>query len=240
MQRQHGVVMTRRLVAWLKQQEPVVLLAMLLVVAGTWCFIALAEEVREGATQEFDFWAVRILRQPDRPELPRGPQWLAEVGRDVTALGSTMVLSLLVVAVAGFLYLRRNYRTMWLVLIAAVSGSCLSHLLKFFFARERPDFVPHAATMTQSFPSGHSMLSAVVYLSLGALLAQMEASRREKAYFLSVALFLTFIIGLSRVYLGVHYPTDVLAGWTAGGVWALLCWQIARWLQRRGRIERAD
>jgi undecaprenyl-diphosphatase len=82
-------------------------------------------------------------------------------------------------------------------------------------------------------------MSAVVYLTLGALLARLADQRRVKLYFLAVAALLTLLVGLSRVYLGVHYPTDVLAGWSAGLVWATLCWLAARSLQRRGAVERS-
>jgi undecaprenyl-diphosphatase len=217
-----------RLIAWLRQQEPVTLLVMLLVVVGSWSFIELADEVMEGTTQTLDTWMVRVLRQPDRPELPRGPRWVAEAGRDITALGSYAVLSLVVAAVAGFLRLQRHARAMWLVLLASVGGALISHLLKIYYDRERPPLLPLADTMTPSFPSGHSMLSAVIYLSLGVLLAQTAFKRRVKAYFLTVALVLTFLVGVSRIYLGVHYPTDVLAGWTVGLVWALGCWLAGR------------
>jgi undecaprenyl-diphosphatase len=81
------------------------------------------------------------------------------------------------------------------------------------------------------------MLAALTYLTLGALLARAEERKRLKAYFLLVAATLTFLVGLSRVYLGVHWPTDVLAGWTAGASWAILCWLAARWLQSRRAIE---
>ena len=232
MQGQHWRHHIRRPVVWLWQQEPIVLFALLFVVTGTWAFIELADEVLEGTTQSFDVWVVQLLRNPQELALPRGPRWLVEIGRDVTALGSHTVLALLVTAVIGFLHLQRQHKTMWLVLLAVCSGAVLSQLLKLGFARPRPDFVPHAATMTQSFPSGHSLLSAVVYLSLGALLAQQEPRRRIKVYFLSVALCLTFLVGISRVYLGVHYPTDVLAGWTVGLVWAMMWWLIA-WYMRR-------
>lgn len=216
--------------AWLRQQEPTVLLVMLLVVLGIWAFIELADEVLEQETQQFDQWVIHLLRQPSRPELPRGPLWLAETGRDITALGSVVVLAFIITAVAGYLWFQRQFRTMGLVLIASVSGMLLSYILKIFFARQRPDLVLLAKTMSPSFPSGHSMLSAVVYLSLGALLAQRESSRPIKVYFLGLALCLACLVGISRVYLGLHYPTDVLAGWSVGLVWALLWWLIARYL----------
>ena len=158
------------------------------------------------------------------------------MGRDVTSLGSVAVLVLATLAVVGFLLLDRRYAAMLFVLAAVVSGLVLSSLLKACFARPRPEVVPHLAQVySSSFPSGHSMMSAIVYLTLGTLLARMSARRPLKVYFLAVALILTALVGCSRVYLGVHYPTDVLAGWTAGLVWANLCWLVARRLQRRAR-----
>jgi undecaprenyl-diphosphatase len=127
---------------------------------------------------------------------------------------------------------------MWLVAIAASTGGGLSTLMKVLFARERPDIVPHLSIATSpSFPSGHSMLAAVIYLTLGALLARFARRRRLRAYVLAVALLLTVLVGSSRVYLGVHYPSDVLGGWMAGLGWALLCWLAARYLQSRGAVE---
>lgn len=124
------------------------------------------------------------------------------------------------------------------MLAAIIGGVVVSTLLKSLFDRPRPDLVPHLSHVyTSSFPSGHSMLSAIVYLTLGSLLAAVMPSRKLKVYVLAVAIIVTVVVGASRVYLGVHYPTDVLAGWLAGLVWALLCWLIARWLQRRGKVE---
>jgi undecaprenyl-diphosphatase len=211
---------------------------MLLMVVAVWAFIEIADEVVEGETKTFDNWALQAMRVPGDPKTPIGPKWMHEVGRDLTALGGIAVISLMVAAVVGFLWLRQLYGAMWLVLAATLSGLAASTLLKLFFERERPTSVAHLShVMTHSFPSGHSMLSAVVYLTLGALLGRIVEGWRFKAYFLIVALLLTILVGISRVYLGVHYPTDVLAGWSAGLAWAVLCWLVARFLQRRGAVE---
>ena len=226
-------------ISWLAGHVNIVLVAVLLIVGGTWGFIALADEVREGDTQRFDDWAVRAMRRADDPSWPIGPHWLPEVGRDLTALGGVAVLSLTTAFVAGYLLIVRKYHAMWLVLAATLGGLLISTLLKHLIDRARPDLVHHLSHVyTSSFPSGHSMLSAVVYLTLGALLTRLASERRVKLYFLAAALLLTFLVGVSRVYMGVHYPTDVLAGWTAGLVWALLCWLVARYLQRRGAVEK--
>jgi undecaprenyl-diphosphatase len=186
----------------------------------------------------FDEWAIRAMRNADDPAKPIGPAWLHEAGRDLTALGGVAVLTLITVAVAGFLWLRKMFGAMWLVLAATLGGLAVSSALKSAFERPRPDLVPHLSIVhSSSFPSGHSMLSATVYLTLGALLGRFVQPLRLKAYFLLVALILTFLVGVSRVYVGVHYPTDVLAGWSAGLAWALLCWLAARALQQRGAVE---
>jgi undecaprenyl-diphosphatase len=215
-----------------------VLLVALLVVAGTWVFVELAGDVLEGDTQAFDRWILDARRSPDDPEWPRGPRWLVEVGRDITAFGSSVVVALLTAAVVGYLWLQRKYGALWFVVVVTMGGGLLSHLLKELFARARPDAVPCLWVSSPSFPSGHATLAAVVYLTLGILLARLEPRPLLKAYFLGMMMALTFMVGVSRVYLGVHYPTDVLAGWTVGLVWGLLCWLAAWYLQRRGAVER--
>ena len=215
-----------------------VLLVTLVVVAGTWVFVELAGDVLKGDTQAFDRWLLDALRSPASPEWPRGPRWLVEVGRDVTAFGSSVVVALLTAAVVGYLWLQRKYGALGFVVVVTAGGGLLSHLLKALFARERPNPVPCLWVSSPSFPSGHAILAAVVYLTLGILLARLEPRPLLKAYFLGVMMALTFLVGVSRVYLGVHYPTDVLAGWTVGLVWGLLCWLAAWYLQRRGTVER--
>ena len=201
-------------------------------------FIKIAAEVSEGDMRDFDEWLLRLLRRPDNPHVPIGPQWLMEAAQDITALGGRTVLIIVILSAIGYLALERTYGAMWLVAIAACGGGLLSTAMKYLFARGRPDVVPHlVAVASPSFPSGHSMLVAVIYLTLGSLLARFAARRRSKAYCLTVAIVLTLLVGVSRIYLGVHYPTDVLAGWCAGFAWALLCWLVARYLQHRGTVE---
>ncbi|MCW8087419.1 phosphatase PAP2 family protein [Roseococcus sp. MDT2-1-1] len=203
-----------------------------------WGFVELADAVLAGETAAIDRALLLALRSPTNPANPLGPPWLAEMGRDVTALGGVAVLTLLTFLVAAFMALRRLWHAAWLLLAAVSSGILVSMALKGAFERARPDLVPHGSYVSSaSFPSGHSMMAAVVYLTLGALLARVEPDRSVKAFVLSAAVLLALLVGVSRVYLGVHWPTDVLAGWTVGAGWALLFWLIARALQRRGSVE---
>lgn len=217
------------------------LVGLLIVVALVWGFIELADEVLEGDTQAMDARIVRAMRRADDPSVPIGPYWVQEIGRDATALGGAGWLTFFTAVVAGYLWLDRKYRMTGFLLAATIGGLLISGLLKLIFSRPRPDVVPHLSHVaTSSFPSGHSLLSAVAYLTLGALLSAVTPQRRLKIYVLMVAIFLSVVIGASRVYLGVHYPTDVLAGWMVGLVWALLCLLVARWLQRKGEIESSE
>src|SRR5688572_15242079 len=233
-----------RLYAWLRDHNNLLLLFVaFLIVGGAWAFIEIADDVVEGDTRGFDEWAVRALRMPnpdapDGPQVPIGPKWVREVGRDMTALGGVAVLMLVTIGVAGYLLMIRKYHAMWLVLVATLGGLTVSTVLKEFFDRPRPDVDHFSYVYTSSFPSGHSMISAVVYLTLGSLLARLVEQRLVKVYVILVALLLTLLVGVSRVYMGVHYPTDVLAGWTAGLAWAMLCWLVARYLQKRGTVEK--
>lgn len=238
MRRPAGPAVQVGVLGWLARQELGALVAMLGVAAVLFAFTELADAVVEGDTRAFDEFLLLGLRSAADPSDPLGPRWLEEMMRDFTALGGTGVLSAVTLFVVGFLFLTRKGHAAATVAVAVVSGLLLSQALKWGFARPRPDLVPHGQTVyTQSFPSGHAMLSAVVYLTLGALLARTQPRRRVKLYFLAVAALLTVVVGVSRVYLGVHWPTDVLAGWTVGAGWALLCWLAMLWLQRRGQVE---
>jgi len=214
------------------------LTAVVLGAAALFAFATIANAVGRGSTPAFDEWLLIALRTPGDLADPIGPAWFEEMMRDFTGLGSTGVLTLIVLAVAGFLAMTRKTHAAVFVLVSVGSGTLLSQGMKWVYGRPRPDLVPHGAEVyTASFPSGHSMMSAVVYLTLGALLARTQADAAVKAYVLAVAVALTVLVGTSRVYLGVHWPTDVLASWSLGGVWALLCWAAMAWMQTRGQVE---
>jgi undecaprenyl-diphosphatase len=160
------------------------------------------------------------------------------VARDLTALGGATVLVMLTLASIGYLLLRRKSGAALFITASVVGGTVLSSLLKNLFERSRPDVVPHLMEATSaSFPSGHSMLAMVTYLTLGTVLAEVHAHHRIKVYILTWAVFLSLLVGWSRVFLGVHWPTDVLGGWCLGSAWALGCGVVAVALQRRGVIE---
>jgi undecaprenyl-diphosphatase len=224
--------------AWLGGYELSMVATLALVMSGMWGFVELADEVVGGETVSLDRALLLAMRDPADLSDPLGPAWVEELLRDFTALGGVGVLTFLTLAVTGFLVLQGRSRGAVLVLAAVGGGLVMSTYLKDVFDRPRPDLVPHASYVyTTSFPSGHSTMSAATYLTLGALLARVQPRRWVKAYLLVLATLLTLLVGVSRVYLGVHWPTDVLAGWMLGAIWAQLCWLGARWLQRRGRLE---
>ena len=225
--------------ASLEDIAPFALLALIAaLIAG---FGRIAGEIVSGDTYAFDETLLRALRNPADPTDPIGPAWLEHVMRDITSLGSFTVIIALILVVAGYLVIDGKYRTAAFTVAATGGGIVLSEILKALFARPRPDLVAHLVDVqSMSFPSGHAMLSAVTFLTLGALLTRVQSRRRLKIYIVSVAILLTLLVGASRVYLGVHWPTDVLAGWCAGASWAIGCWLLERWLQARGRIEPPD
>ncbi|MDB5425143.1 MAG: putative phosphatidylglycerophosphatase [Phenylobacterium sp.] len=202
-----------------------------------WGFFNLGSEMVEGDTLALDRRVLLALRNPANPNDPLGSRSFEEAMRDVTALGGFTVVTLVtVVAVAAFLIHGRKRHALVLagtVLLAELS----SDLAKTLYGRPRPDLVPHGSYVySASFPSGHSTLSAATYLTLAVLVASLEPNRGTKAMVFVLAGVLVLAIGFSRVYLGVHWPSDVLAGWSLGAAWALAGWTVLRRIARRAPV----
>lgn len=217
-----------------------VLLAGLVIAGGLWGFVELLDVARATTPHSFDTDILLAFRTAGDPNDPVGPLWVEEAMRDLTALGSTSVLMFIVLSVYVYLLLAGKPKTALFIFVSIAGGQLLSSLLKLGVDRPRPDLVSHLAEVyTLSFPSGHAMLSAVTYLTLGSLLARVLPGRLLKSYVLAVAVVATLLVGISRVYLGVHWPSDVLAGWCAGSAWAMLCWLVSRRVLPRAQTDEA-
>lgn len=209
--------------------------AAVLFVLVVWIFVELADDAPEG---DYLVLENRVLQSMRVGGEPLGGEAVVSAMRDVTAMGGAVVIVVMTLLILGYLWLCRRYRVALLLAAAIAGGQGLNAILKHAFARERPAATLHLVEVNSpSFPSGHSMAASIFYLTSGALLARTARRRREKFYLLGCALLLTGAVGFSRVYLGVHYPTDVLAGWCAGAAWAILCWFFADWLARRGALR---
>lgn len=222
----------------LLKNEIKLLLSLALIIGGLWVFIELSENLNEGSTHEFDLALLKSLREENNLSQPKGPDWLKEFFVEITSLGSGYILLLLSLAVAGFLLLKKKFFMLLMVIGSTIGGYLVYKILKALFARERPEEIFHLVDVDPlSFPSGHSMMAAIVYLTLAALLMQTQKNNFSKFYIMIIALFLTFLIGISRLYLGVHYATDVLAGWMVGLSWASIWWLIARYLSKKHNLQ---
>lgn len=201
-------------------------------------FVHIADEIIFEGEHAVDRVVMQALRDPHNPAQPIGPPWMEDVMRDITSLGSTSVLTLAVAGTVIFLALVRKFALATYVALASIGGTLCVQGLKILFARDRPDFVPGVAQMTsKSFPSGHSSLSAIVYLTLAVLIARELRPLLLKSYVVVFAFAVSALVGLSRIYLGFHWPSDVVAGWTFGCAWALLCWGVAEWFKQRGQVR---
>jgi undecaprenyl-diphosphatase len=220
------------------QREMGATAALLVAALGSLAFLSIADAVAEGETRMMDLAILDALRQPGRPHDLIGPAWLHVAAMDVTALGSLAVLGLVIVLAFALLGCLRRWGEGVLLLVGAGGGLAISQGLKALFARARPGLDYRAVeAVNASFPSGHAMMSAVVFLTLGALAARFAERRRLKALALGAAVLLSLLVGLSRIYLGVHWASDVLAGWCVGAAWAMACWLAAFVLTRWRRGE---
>jgi undecaprenyl-diphosphatase len=208
-----------RFLRWLEVRT----LALLAAVGGVvWGFLALSDEVSENSTSGVDRMIMLAMRERGHPNDPLGPPTFEEAMRDVTALGGFTVIILVTIVAASTLIYFRRWRQAVVFTATVLIADATGEILKGVFNRPRPDLVPHGSYVySQSFPSGHSLLSAATFLTLAGILAGMQERRRFKIFFVTLAIALTVAIGVSRVYLGVHWPTDVLGGWSLGAAFAL-------------------
>lgn len=221
-----------------QRHDLALLLALVVLAAGAWAFAGIAEVVAEGEGREVEERVLLAFRAPGDTDDPVGGVAVEEAVRDLTALGGVLLTSLATVLGAAFFLLDRRPRAAAFLVGSILGGVAVTFALKAGFDRPRPDLVAHQMeALSASFPSGHSATAAVVYLTLGALIARSLPRVRLRVFVVAVAVVLTLAIGVSRVYLGVHWPTDVLAGWTVGAGWALAAWLVERDLRRRGWIE---
>ncbi|MFN3313400.1 MAG: phosphatase PAP2 family protein [Hyphomonas sp.] len=192
-------------------------------------FLALADIFGDEPPKALEESILIALRVPGDPSTPIGPLWLQYAIADITALGGFTVLTLLTVGAAIYRIVLKDYATALIILVAVGSGAIASNILKLLFDRARPELVEHLTHATSSsFPSGHATQAAIAFLTLGALMARAQPDRRLKTLILAGAVLLTILVGCSRVYLGVHWPTDVLAGWCFGAAWAAIWWLVLR------------
>ena len=210
------------------------LAALLLALGGVFAFISLTDEVLEEETVDFDqrlFEAIAGRYQRSGPAAQ-------EMWRDLSALGGMTVITLLAAGVTLFLLLRRQWRSAGFLVISIVGGLIISTLIKILINRARPDFLEvHLLPPSASFPSGHATHSAVVYLAIAILLTKLVESVRLKAYILAMGLLVPLLVGISRIALAVHWPTDVVGGWLIGLAWGLLVYAAATYMQAHGGIE---
>lgn len=215
-------------------------IALAVAAIGLLVFAGAADMAAEGDSHAFDTAILTSLRMADDPSDPIGPSWFDAAMGDITALGGVIILTLIALSVVVYLLLQGKWKYAIVVAGASASGTILSETLKVGFARPRPDLVPQLVEVhSLSFPSGHAMLSAVIYLTLGALLTRFHKRKRERALIMLYAVLVTMLVGASRVYLGVHWPTDVIAGWAMGAAWAALWWLFA-WGVLRDKQETAS
>ncbi|RDJ22323.1 PAP2 family protein [Bosea caraganae] len=192
-------------------------------VAAAFGFLGLAVYIASGQSFAFDRSLVLLFRVAGDPSTPVGPAWLREAMRDVSGLGSFVGLGMMTICATLTLWLCGFRHLAVGLALSVIAATLVSTGLKIAIGRERPDIVEHSAlTFTASFPSGHAFLSAVTLLSIAGFIGLASRRRDITRVCLWLAWFMIVMIGISRVYLGVHWPTDVLAGWCLGVAWSSL------------------
>lgn len=232
------MVSLRPVLRWVASHELITIFLLAVIGTGVWGFVSIADEVIEGDSRQLDEAILLSMRSAEDRSDPIGPSWFEEAGRDVTALGSVAALSIFTAAFAGYLYIKKQPWIAVFVVAAIVTGTVVSTAMKSGFDRPRPDLVPHETEIyTKSFPSGHSAMSSLVFLTLGAVMARAERDRSTRVFLIVLPVLLSVLVGISRVYMGVHWPTDVLAGWLFGITWAAASWLVFRFIQHRYALK---
>ena len=224
----------------LARAEIALLTALFVGAIGVLAFIEIADDMTEADGRAFDAMILAAMRPHDDPGQAWGPWWLEEALADVTSLGGISVLGLFALAVVGFLVIQRKRLSALILVVGLAGGVALSEGFKGVFERERPPAQFQAVdTLNASFPSGHALLSTVFYLTVGVMLARVLPTRRLKVWVMAMAVTIAMLVGISRVYLGAHWATDVMAGWSLGAAWAMALWLIAHLIERLQRRRHA-
>lgn len=209
-------------------RRPLVIALLLAVMAVIGGFLEMASEVREQETRKFDEAILLAMRAPGDLSDPVGGAYVEEAARDLTALGGMTILTLVTLTAFGAAHFAGRKKLAWLGLAFVLAGSGMTSVLKSGYNRPRPELVEHGVAVSNaSFPSGHSMMAAIIWLILGIVVARTCERRRERIFIVVISCLITLTVGVSRVYLGVHWPTDVAAGWLLGAAWALVFWLVA-------------
>ena len=229
-----GLVPFLHRAATLARTEFAALGAFAVITFGVLSFIEIADDMTEADGQAFDQMVLHWM-QPVAGE-PRGPWWLHEAAADITSLGGIAVLGLFAIVAVGILLILRKWLSGVLLVVGLAGGVALSEGLKAVFERERPpaDFQA-VETLNASFPSGHALLSTVFYLSVAVMMTRAFPKRRLKIYVLGVGMVFALLVGLTRVYLGAHWASDVMAGWCVGAAWAMALWLVSYAVERSQR-----
>ncbi|MCB1504718.1 MAG: phosphatase PAP2 family protein [Hyphomicrobiaceae bacterium] len=191
-----------------------------------WLLIGL---LTPGGLAQIDYNLMAALHEPYDSYDPIGPIWLDSAMRDISALGSNIVLAGIVIIATILLTFVHRIGPAVMLVSATTAAFLLNNLLKLLFDRTRPDFLADSVVVSSSsFPSSHAMLSVVVYLLLAAIAAREMTAKSQVTTTLSIAVIVALTVGFSRIYLGAHWPSDVLAGWLLGAACALAAWQLSR------------
>ncbi|MBO6640251.1 MAG: phosphatase PAP2 family protein [Roseitalea sp.] len=203
---------------------------------GYAAFIIVAFAVNAGWLADIDRRLVLSLREGSDVADPIGPPWFEDTASEITALGGYPTIILIAGLVVGALVLLRRSGAALFLVASLIGGTMLSSGLKQLFSRPRPDIVDHLdRTFTLSFPSGHATMSMLYLLTLAAIASRFVPSRAFRVYAIMAAVIVSILIGTSRVYLGVHWPSDVIAGWALGIGWAGTTWLVAHAITQRLR-----